>query len=127
MTEKQRRFAAAYARCGDAAQAAAEAGLRAKDLRKAGLRLLRVEAVAALLAQAEAARQADGSPEQRVLRQLEQIVFAAPDDETGPKMQERLRATELLMKHLGMFERPKASGENVLRVELSERLAAWAE
>ena len=128
MTNRQRQFAAAYGRTRDPARAALEAGCRAKDPARAGRRLLQLPAVAEALARQEALAQQEArrDPAQRVLEELSRIAF----DETGAdalKPQERLRAMELLMKHLGMFERPKVERENVLQVQLEDQLALWAE
>ena len=115
LTARQRRFAQEYARDPDPARAAVRAGYRAKNAEAAGQRLLQLARQRGL---------EEPTAEQRVLHALEAIAFP-PADDGAAKPQERLRALELLMKHYGMFDRPKA--DRCVQVVLSEQVAPWAE
>lgn len=112
MNERQRRFCEAYAACGNAAQAAREAGYSEKTARSQGQRLLTdvdiLKYVRVLQDEAATARIAS-------LKQVKAFwsdVMHDPSEKTA----DRLRAGELLARSAGAFVHRSADGEDVVTV-----------
>lgn len=99
MNERQRRFCEAYAACGNAAQAAREAGYSEKTARSQGQRLLTdvdiLAYVRELQDQAATARVAS----MKQVKAYWSDVLRDPAEKTA----DRLRASELLAKSAGAF------------------------
>lgn len=119
--EKHRVFAMAYAdNGGDAGAAARLAGYTDTFAARRAETLLGVKEVQEYLALYRRAAPAAGlagevTPE-RVLRELADIAFAdlAADDAPPIKMADKLRALELIYKHLGMSDRLNETEQVVL-------------
>lgn len=98
LTARHWAFVRAYAKSGNATQAATEAGYSPDTARQQGSRLLSKASIrSALKKRAEAA----GVKAQDILTAMaETALGGSPDEEPNPV---RLRAQELVGKHLGMF------------------------
>ena len=109
MTDKQRRFAEEYLIDPNATRAYMIAYPAIKHLHTAesnGSRLLRNAEVLAYIQDRQQARQDRTEITQdMVLREIASIAFAS--DPKAVSVKDKLRALELLGKHLGMFERKK--------------------
>jgi phage terminase small subunit len=99
MTAKQERFIAEYLVDLNASQAAIRAGYSARNANVEGARLLANVSISQELARQMAAQAArTGYNQERIMRDLADI--AGSDD---AKIPERLKALELMGKHIGMF------------------------
>jgi len=111
LTEKEKAFVEAYISCQNQTKAALQAGCSPKGAGVAGHRLMKKEAVAR-----EIARRLEGKKEQevtaaRILKELARIAFSGDEDEIKPA--DRLRALDMLAKHLNLGEeREKGPSEN---------------
>ena len=106
MTQKQLRFLREFLRSSDAVQAALSAGYSPKDPRRCAARLLALPQIQDALRAArppDASDPSGPSPQSRVVRELERLAFDYSSADPAPKIQERLKALELLGRHLGMF------------------------
>lgn len=99
MTDRQRKFAELYASCGNAAQAAREAGYSEKTARSQGQRLLTDVDILAYVRQLQ-----DQEAGVRIAS-LTQVKAFWSDTMNNPeeKTADRLRASELLAKSAGAF------------------------
>ena len=104
MTEKQRRFVAAYVQEPNGAQAARRAGYSQKHAAQAASRLLKEPEIRQAL-RGIVEVYAGAEPEE-ILRELRAVAFADASDENGSrvKFSSKLRALELLGKNMGLFE-----------------------
>ena len=112
LTEKQKRFCEEYLTDLNATQAAIRAGYSQKTADRIGsenLKKLEIKNYLQNLMQERSER--TGITSDNVLKELEKVAFS--DTEISGK--EKLKALELLAKHLGIFEeRTKTSGEQEL-------------
>lgn len=110
MNERQRRFCVAYAACGNAAQAAREAGYSKKTARSQGQRMLTnvdiLEYVRELQDEAATARIAS----MKQVKAFWSDVMHNPSEKTA----DRLRAGELLARSAGAFVHRSADGGEVI-------------
>lgn len=117
LTEKQKRFIAEYLVDLNATQAAIRAGYSEKTAYSAGQRMLKKVEIHAAIQEAMQERQERTEITQdKVLTEIGKVAFASADDsqESSLKYSNKLRALEMLGKHLGIFERhEKASDEGV--------------
>ena len=123
LTQKQLRFLREFLRSADAPQAALSAGYSPKDPRRCAARLLSLPQVQDAIRAARPPDTSDPSdpsgpsPRSRVVRELERLAFDYSSAEPAPKIQERLKALELLGRHLGMFsEAARAPQEGGVRI-----------
>lgn len=99
MNDRQRRFAEAYAACGNAAQAAREAGYSASTARSQGQRLLTDVDIIAYIRQLQ-----DQAATVRIASMLQVRAFWSDVlNNTNEKTADRLKASELLAKSAGAF------------------------
>ena len=120
MTQRQARFVQEYLvdLCGSAA--ARRAGYAHGSARTTAWRLLRIPEVRKQVDEAMENRARRVQVEQdAVLRELQQVAFASASDENGAavKLGSKLRALELLGKHIGLFE---GRGQSVMAVKIVE-------
>ena len=116
MTERQKRFIAEYIKDFNGAAAARRAGYSEKGAKQAACALLKdpeiraeVDTVVRVLA---------GVAPEEVLRERREVAFSQASDENGAqvKLSSKLRALELLGKHLGMFEGGGGRKEEAVRI-----------
>lgn len=119
MTAKQSRFIEEYMIDLNATQAAIRAGYSAKTANEQGAQLLAKLSTPIAQAMAEQSKRT-GINADRVLRELAKMGFADGDDiiQWNMKGSDRVKALELLGKHLGLF-----TGKVQVDVEQSEKLA----
>lgn len=112
LNERQKRFAAEYLVDLNATRAAKRAGYTEKGAARTGRRLLKNEEVQAVIRAAiqERQRRVEITQDQ-VVAELAEIAFkkATDDSKTDLKYTNKLRALELLGKHLGMFDNRNAA------------------
>lgn len=99
MTEKMRRFAEAYARSGNATQAAKEAGYSCKTAYSVGQRLLKNAEVKKFLESLLEPEHEKSIATVAEVRKFWTVVMNDPAEKTPS----RLKAAELLGRSLGMF------------------------
>lgn len=101
MTEKQEQFLAEYLKDFNGAAAARRMGYSEGSAKTIASRLLRTPGIREALAM----ELTKPSPT-RVIAELQAVAFAEGSDEngSGTKLASKLRALELLGKHLGLFE-----------------------
>ena len=101
MTEKQEKFLAEYLKDFNGAAAARRMGYADSSAKTVASRLLRSPGIREALAW----ELTKPSPS-RVIAELQAVAFAEGSDEngSGTKLASKLRALELLGKHLGLFE-----------------------
>lgn len=121
MTEKQRRFAEEYLVDMNAAEAARRAGYKGKSTGSHLLGELEVRRAV----EDGIRRRAERSVvrQENVLRELAEVAFGEASDESGARVKfaSKLRALELLGKHLGIFERrPEEQEQAVIVDDLKE-------
>ena len=107
MTQKQWRFVEEYLVDLNGAAAARRAGYSATGARNAAWRLLQIPEVRETVKEEmEKRAQRVQLKQEDVVRELKSIAFAEGSDESGAavKLTSKLRALELLGKHLGIFE-----------------------
>lgn len=106
LTNKQARFVEEYLVDLNATAAARRAGYSAKNADRIGPELLGKSWVSDAIHRAQAKRSArTGVTQDQVIEELRKIAMAEASDEKGSvlRYQNKLRALELLGKHLGMF------------------------
>ena len=107
MTARQERFIREYLVDLCASAAARRAGYSCKSARSIGCRLLKREDVKKEVAAAmETEKQDTALRREQVLEELKTVAFGAASDASGAelKVAQKLKALELLGKHLGLFE-----------------------
>ena len=121
MTGRQERFVREYLVDLCAARAARRAGYSVKNARSIGCRLLKREDVQREVAKAMDVEKQDAAlRREQVIEELKAVAFAKASDSSGAelKVAQKLKALELLGKHLGLFE---GIGARALpRVEIRE-------
>lgn len=117
LTGKQKRFVEEYLVDLNATQAAIRAGYREKTAGQIGFENLKKPEIQEAVAKAIQERQARTEITQdRVLSELGRVAFADADDgaESSLKYSNKLKALEMLGKHLGIFDRlDKVTSEGV--------------
>ena len=121
MTPRQERFIREYLvdLCG--AAAARRAGYSPKSARYIGCRLLKVPEIQMEVARAMEQQSKDAQVRrEQVLQELKAVAFGEASDAAGAalKVAQKLRALELLGKHLGLFE--GIGARQLPRVEIKE-------
>lgn len=112
LTDKQRRFVGEYLVDLNATAAAVRAGYKNQD---SGRQLIAKSHVAAAIAEAQNERsRRTNITADRVLNELASIAFDEGDDGKDSRLRyvNKLRALELLGKHLGLFERERQSADD---------------
>ena len=107
MTARQERFIREYLVDLCASKAARRAGYSVKNARSIGCRLLKREDIQREVAKAmETEKQDTALRREQVIEELKTVAFGAASDASGAelKVAQKLRALELLGKHLGLFE-----------------------
>ena len=107
MTGRQERFVREYLVDLCASKAARRAGYSYKNARSIGCRLLKREDVQREVAKAMDAEKQDAAlRREQVIEELKAVAFAKASDSSGAelKVAQKLKALELLGKHLGLFE-----------------------
>lgn len=107
LTERQNRFVQEYLVDLNATQAAIRAGYSEKSAGTQGCRLLANAEVQQAIQRAMEERQArTGITQDDVVQELKAVAFAQADDGSGSELKysSKLKALELLGKHLGIFE-----------------------
>ena len=131
MKARQERFVAEYLVDLNATQAAIRAGYSAKTARSQGQRLLTNADIQAAIQAAMGERQRrTGVTQDEVVEALAGIAFAEAGDDSDAvlKYSNKLKALELLGKHLGMFtDRVEQTGESTIRVVMDEEMRELAE
>lgn len=110
LTPKQRRFIDEYLIDLNATQAAIRAGYSQKTADRIGPELLGKTCVQAAIQGAMSKRQKrTGITQDKVLEEIGKVAFHDAGDcsESELKYSNKLRALELLGKHLGMFDKPE--------------------
>ena len=112
LTEKQKRFCEEYLVDLNATQAAVRAGYAEKNAGKIGHELLEKTRISEYLSELmKLQSERTGITADNVLKELEKVAFA----ETDISGKEKIKALELLGKHLGLFsDQLKPSGEREL-------------
>ncbi len=117
LTEKQKRFVEEYLVDLNATQAAIRAGYKGKTAGQTGSENLKKPEIQEAITRAIQNRQKRTEITQdRVLSELGKVAFSDADDgsESSLKYSNKLKALEMLGKHLGIFDRmDKASTEGV--------------
>lgn len=130
LTPKQKLFVAEYLVDLNATQAAIRAGYSEKRASEIGYQLLQKTTVQAEVQEAMADREErTGVTQDRVVAELERVAFAEAHDytDTDLKYANKLKALELLGRHLGMFtDKVEQTGETTLRLELGAGLEEMA-
>lgn len=117
MTQRQKRFVEEYLVDLNASAAAKRAGYRGQNT---GYLMLRKPHVHKALEEAIQQRSERNLVRQdEVVKALREIAFSDASDETGAKVKlgSKLRALELLGKHLGMFRQEQQDQEEVVIVD----------
>ena len=113
LTRRQLRFIAEYVACLNAAQSARAAGYsdgpNGDAAKVAGHRLLRDPRIAAAID--EAIAETAGPLRVRVIDELGIVAFAAVGDDGGVRMNDKLRALEMLGKVVALFDDRNAMAE----------------
>lgn len=118
LTEKQKRFCEEYLIDLNATQAAIRAGYSSKTASRIAIELLNKTHVSKYLAELMRKRsESTRITSEQVVKELEKIAFS--DAEITGK--EKMKALELLGKHLGMFQN-QTSDENKILEKLDEVL-----
>ncbi len=119
MTEKQQRFIREYLIDHNGAAAARRAGYNPLNAASTASRLLAAPEIRAAYDRA-VAQQAErlGIRSDEVVGELKSIAFAQGSDASGAdvKLASKLRALELLGKHLGLFEGAGKAAEESVRI-----------
>ena len=123
LTPKQAAFVREYMIDLNATQAAIRAGYKEKTAAQTGAENLRKPQIQKALQEARKAI------EERCIVSLDwvlgQIVSIATDEEA--RTVDRLKALELLGKHLGLWEKRQEDGEHVVHVLFDGGMEAWAD
>ena len=107
MTARQERFIREYTVDLCASKAARRAGYSAKSARSIGCRLLKKEEIQREVAMAmELEKEDTALRREQVIEELKGVAFAPASDSAGAelKVAQKLKALELLGKHLGLFD-----------------------
>lgn len=119
LTEKQKRFVQEYLVDLNAAQAAIRAGYKEKAARSVGAENLTKPDIQKAIQSAIKERQdRTGITQDRVLKELGKVAFADANDssESDLKYSNKLKALEMLGKHLGIFERPEKTTDEGVQI-----------
>ncbi len=131
LTEKQKRFVEEYLVDLNATQAAIRAGYSPKTAYSTGQRLLKnVEVQAAIQAAIKEREKRTQVTQDMVVEELRTVAFAQAADctESTLKYSNKLKALELLGKHLGMFtDKVEHSGDGSLRIAMAPETGGLAE
>jgi len=112
LTDKQKRFVAEYLVDMNATAASIRAGYKNPD---SGRQLIAKSHVAAAIAEAQNERsRRTNITADRVLNEIAKVAFDEGDDGQNSRLRyvNKLRALELLGKHLGLFERERQGGDD---------------
>ena len=105
MNDKQKRFCEEYLIDLNATQAAVRAGYAQKTAYSQGQRLLKDVEIAETITKLKSMQsKRTGITADRVLEELSKLGFAPIDDCESFKASDKLRALELIGKHIGMFK-----------------------
>lgn len=122
LTPKQAAFVREYMIDLNATQAAIRAGYKAKTAYQTGAENLRKPQIQkAIQEQRKAAEEKCTVTVEWILSQIAQI---AQDEEV--RTADRLKALELLGKHLGLWEKRSDDGDHVVNIVFAEGIEAWA-
>lgn len=113
LTVKQERFVEEYLVDLNATQAAIRAGYSSKTAEQMGYQLLQKTSVQKALQEAiEERSKRTGITQEKVIEEIGKIAFAEAHDysDTDLKYSNKLKALELLGKHLGMFDGKSGEG-----------------
>lgn len=131
LTSKQKRFVQEYMVDLNATQAAVRAGYSRKTAGSIGQENLKKPAIQAEL---QVLMQERGEKttisQEMVVKELQKIAFADASDVAVSELKysNKIRALELLGKHLGMYvEKVEHSGEAGIRIELAPEMGELAE
>ena len=131
LNERQNRFVQEYLVDLNATQAAVRAGYSEKTACEQGSRLLANVKVQEAVQKAKAERQERTEiTADMVVKELQSVAFAKAADYTDAslKYSNKLKALELLGKHLGMFtEKIEQKNDTKLTIELAPELGEMAE
>lgn len=119
LTEKQKRFVQEYLVDLNATQAAIRAGYKEKAARSVGAENLTKPDIQKAIQSAIKERQdRTGITQDRVLKELGKVAFADANDssESDLKYSNKLKALEMLGKHLGIFERPEKTTDEGVQI-----------
>ena len=124
MTARQERFIREYLvdLCG--AKAARRAGYSIKNARSIGCRLLKKDEIQREVARAMELETKDAAlRREQVIEELKVVAFAKASDASGAelKVAQKLKALELLGKHLGLFE--GVGARQLPKVEIKEDIS----
>ena len=123
MTARQERFIREYLVDLCASKAARRAGYSPKNARSIGCRLLKHPEIQRKVALAmELEKEDTALRREQVLEELKTVAFAPASDASGAelKVAQKLKALELLGKHLGLFE--GVGARQLPKVEIREDL-----
>ena len=123
LTPKQAAFVREYMIDLNATQAAIRAGYKEKNAYQVGSENLRKPQIQAAIQ--EARKDIEERCEVSVDWVLGQIACIAQDEDA--RIADRLKALELLGKHLGLWEKRQEDGAQVVRVVFEEQTGSWAE
>lgn len=128
LTEKQKRFVEEYIIDLNGAQAAIRAGYSPKTACCIASENLAKPAIQAALQQAiqERSKRTEVTAD-RVLEELAAVAFADGGDENGAHLRyaNKLRALELIGKHLGMWDKQEDQTDTSIHVEIDPQLEEW--
>ena len=119
LTEKQKLFVQEYLVDLNATQAAIRAGYKEKAARSVGAENLTKPDIQKAIQSAIKERQdRTGITQDRVLKELGKVAFADANDssESDLKYSNKLKALEMLGKHLGIFERPEKTTDEGVQI-----------
>lgn len=123
LTPKQAAFVREYMIDLNATQAAIRAGYKAKNAYQTGAENLRKPQIQqAIQEKRKAAEEKCAVTVEWILSEIAKI---AKDQEV--KAADRLKALELLGKHLGLWEKRSDDGDHVVNIIFAEGIEAWAE
>ena len=121
MTNRQERFIREYVVDLCASKAARRAGYSCKSARSIGCRLLKLPQIQRKVAEAMEQETQDAAlRREQVIAELKAVAFSKASDASGAelKVAQKLKALELLGKHLGLFE--GLGARELPRVEIRE-------
>ncbi len=131
LTERQKRFVEEYLVDLNATQAAIRAGYSPRTAYSTGQRLLKnVEVQAAIQEAMEERSRRTEVTQDMVVDELRAVAFAQAADysDSALKVSNKLKALELLGRHLGMFtDKVEHSGEAAVQVVLAPETGGMAE
>ena len=131
LTEKQKRFVAEYLVDLNATQAAIRAGYSERTANRIGAEnLTKPDIQAAVKAAIEDRAKRTEVTQDMVVEELRKVAFAKAADysDSTLKYSNKLKALELIGRHLGMFtDKVEHSGETRVRIEMPPELEELAE